>query len=115
MYWDKEYESHERVWGEGPSELAKAAVRYLIEYGSNSELLRILDIGCGYAIKLMKFIHPVCNEVYGIDQENIINFCRKKYNLNTFLVDDIENSKLDLKKKFDLINPTTRYLDIYFE
>ena len=63
----------------------------------------VLDIGCGYAIKLMKFIHPVCNEVYGIDQENIINFCRKKYNLNIFLVDDIENSKLDLKKKFDLI------------
>jgi len=29
MDWDKKYESNERIWGEQPSELVIAAVRYL--------------------------------------------------------------------------------------
>ncbi len=63
----------------------------------------VLDSGCVATVKLIKFILPGCQEVYGSDQEVIIEFCRKKFGLNTFFADDIENSKLDLKKKFDLI------------
>jgi len=67
------------------------------------KLKSVLDIGCGTGIKLMKLIYPVCDEVYGIDQQGIIQYCRKMYGLETFLADDIENPTLSLKKKFDLI------------
>lgn len=63
----------------------------------------VIDIGCGTAIKLMKFLYPVCHEIYEIDQEHIIKICRIKYGLDTFIVDNIEKSKIDLKKKFDLV------------
>ncbi len=63
----------------------------------------VLDIGCGPANKLMKLIYPACNDVYGIDQERMINFCIKHHGLKNFFTDDIENSNLNLNKKFDLI------------
>ena len=78
-------------------------IRKLIK---KEKLKSILDIGCGPATKLMGILYPICPEVCGIDQERIILICRKKYNLNTFFSDDIENTTLSLKKKFDLIIST---------
>lgn len=66
-------------------------------------LKSVLDIGCANAIKLMNLIYPVCQEVYGIDQRSIIDYCKKRYKLISFYSDDIEYSKLNLNKKFDLI------------
>lgn len=67
------------------------------------QLHSVLDIGCGTANKLMNLIYPVCKNIYGIDRKNIIEYCKKIYNLGNFFADDIENSKLKLEKKFDLI------------
>ena len=63
----------------------------------------VIDIGCGFAVKLMELIYPICNEVYGIDQERIIQCCIKYFGLKTFISDDIENPKLVFDRKFDLI------------
>ncbi|MGB2798264.1 MAG: class I SAM-dependent methyltransferase [Dehalococcoidia bacterium] len=67
MYWDKEYESCERVWGEGPSELAKAAVRFLQEYAPKADVLNILDIGCGYGRDAFYFSDNCSCSILGID------------------------------------------------
>ncbi len=67
------------------------------------KLRSILDIGCGPAYNLMKILYPLCNEIYGIDQPRIINFCKKRYGITTFYADDIENSTLNINKNFDLI------------
>lgn len=42
MYWDNEYRRNKRVWGEGPSELAITAVRYLQKCNLKNERLGIL-------------------------------------------------------------------------
>ena len=65
------------------------------------KLNSVLDIGCGPANKLMKLIYPVCQDVYGIDQEHIININRKKFGLDTFFSDNIENSMLNFKRKLN--------------
>lgn len=67
-------------------------------------LSSVLDIGCREANKLMNLIYPVCNNVYGIDFEDyFIEQCKRKYKTDNFFVDDVENPKLELNKKFDLI------------
>lgn len=67
MFWDKEYESNEYVWGKGPGELAIAAVRYLQKSKSCNEILSILDIGCGYGRDAFYFSDNFKCEVLGID------------------------------------------------
>jgi len=46
VHWDRRYAADERVWGDGPSELARLAVARLGPYASPE--LTILDVGCGY-------------------------------------------------------------------
>lgn len=48
MYWDDLYTKDDLIWGEGPSELAVAAVKYLRKYKPDTRTLGVLDIGCGY-------------------------------------------------------------------
>lgn len=67
MLWDNEYKSNKRVWGEGPSELAIAAVRYLQKYKSHNEMLNILDIGCGYGRDAFYFWDKLGCRILGID------------------------------------------------
>ena len=64
----------------------------------------VLDIGCRDARKTMKLFYPLINELYGINNERyFIDICKKRYGLITFYYDNIENSNLELNKKFDLI------------
>ena len=68
------------------------------------KLKSILDIGCRDGNKLMKLIYPICNDVYGIDIEKyFIQLCKKKYKNHNFFTDDVENPKLKINKKFELI------------
>jgi len=46
LHWDRRYSADERVWGDGPSELARLAVARLGPHASPE--LTILDVGCGY-------------------------------------------------------------------
>jgi len=46
LFWDRRYAADERIWGDGPSELARLAVARLRPYASPE--LAILDVGCAY-------------------------------------------------------------------
>jgi len=45
-YWDARYAVDGRLWGDGPSELARLAVARLRTHASAA--LTVLDVGCGY-------------------------------------------------------------------
>jgi len=66
-------------------------------------LKSVLDLGCGLGLKLKAFVAPVCNNIVGIDRRKAIEFCQKEHSFGRWYVDDIENSRLKLKKKFELI------------
>ena len=77
MSWNKEYNDKERMWGESPSDLAVVAVRYLQKCKSNNELLRIVDIGCGYGRDVLYFSTHLRCTVLGIDNsEKAIDMAR---------------------------------------
>ena len=70
MHWEDEYKKNKRLWGEGPSELARAAVDYLIEHASNKskdDALNILDVGCGYGRDAIYYARNLACNVMGID------------------------------------------------
>ena len=46
-YWDARYAVDGRLWGDGPSELARLAVARLRPYARRD--LAILDVGCGWS------------------------------------------------------------------
>lgn len=98
---------NENYWNSKSIIQSKYNQYYVYKYCKNflieKKLKSVIDIGCGPATKLMKFIYPVCNDVYGIDQQQIIDYCRKKYKREHFYNDDFENSNLNFDKKFDLI------------
>lgn len=66
-------------------------------------LCSVLDIGCGFGIKLKKYIFPVCKDITGIDLDYIINFCKKTHSFGKWINTNIENDEVLLNKKFDLI------------
>lgn len=74
--------------------------RKLIEI---TKVNNLLDVGCGYGIKLQKIIYPVCKDIVGIDKDEVIKYCKAVYSFGDWYNDDIENSTLKLNKKFDLI------------
>lgn len=80
-----------------------AAYKYSRDLITEKNLKSVIDIGCGPAIKLLKLIYPICKNTYGIDNDFIIKYCKKKFQLNSFFADDIENPILNLSKKFDLV------------
>jgi len=65
-FWDNKYQKNKCIWGERPSELAVAAVKYLKEYRLNDEL-KILDIGCGYGRDIIYFSKHLKGYFLGID------------------------------------------------
>ena len=67
MYWDNKYKSNGRIWGDGPSELATAAVEYLRKLKLNNEISDMLDIGCGYGRDAFYFQENLRCRILGID------------------------------------------------
>ncbi len=67
MSWDDKYKGNNRVWGDGPSELAALAVRYLQAIGWDEESLSILDVGCGYGRDAGFFAKQLNGKILGID------------------------------------------------
>ncbi len=66
-FWDKEYESKLRIWGDRPGELAVIAVKYLLDHRLNDRILSILDIGCGYGRDCLYLAKHLNCCVLGID------------------------------------------------
>jgi len=67
MSWNDKYKGNNRVWGDGPSELAALAVRYLHEIGWGGERLCIMDVGCGYGRDAVFFTKHLNANILGID------------------------------------------------
>ena len=66
------------------------------------KMSKILDIGCGPARKLMTLLSQAV-DVYGIDQESAIAFCKEQYTTGHFYTDNFEEPELILNETFDLI------------
>jgi len=79
--------------------------RYAQRLVQERKLKQVLDIGCGPAVKLMKLIAPNCKTVTGIDQEQVIERDKERYQGRNakFYVDNFDKPRLQLKKNFDLI------------
>jgi cyclopropane fatty-acyl-phospholipid synthase-like methyltransferase len=67
LFWDNEYESNLRIWGDRPSELAIITVEYLKSHQLNDKYLSILDIGCGYGRDSLYLAKQLNCCVLGID------------------------------------------------
>lgn len=67
------------------------------------KLTRVMDVGCGYGIKLKEFIAPYTSEVIGVDMERSIAYCTKNHSFGKWFVDDIQNPTLTLTEPVDLI------------
>jgi SAM-dependent methyltransferase len=67
LFWDNEYESNLRIWGDRPSELAIITVEYLKSHQFNDKYLSILDIGCGYGRDSLYLAKRLNCCVLGID------------------------------------------------
>ena len=83
------------------TEVYKFAAKIIREYGLKS----ILDIGCGYGLKLIQYIYPICSNISGIDLKYSIDFCKKYLYFATvdWIEDNIERPSVSIDKKFDLI------------
>ncbi len=67
MSWDKDYEKSGQIWGENPSELAGAAVRYLKKNRLDKKNHSLLDIGCGYGRDAFYLSDNLKYNILGID------------------------------------------------
>lgn len=68
------------------------------------KLRSVLDLGCGWGVKLREFLFPVCGEITGVDlaQEKIV-FCRAQYSFGEWICADLEDDGLSWERKFDLV------------
>lgn len=64
---------------------------------------RVVDVGCGYGVKLAEFIEPVAKEIVGIDVEHAIEYCKDKYGFGEWRIDDIEHPRELGLGKFDVV------------
>ncbi|CAD7839925.1 MAG: hypothetical protein [Olavius algarvensis Delta 4 endosymbiont] len=77
----------------------KYARKIIVQNG----ISKALDIGCGFGMKLKKFISPVCKDIVGIDREHAIDYCKSEHGFGRWLIDDIENPNRKLSEQFELI------------
>lgn len=80
-------------------EVYKKAASLVKKYSLNS----CLDIGCGYAEKLLKYIYPLCSNITGIDQEHSMKYCKTHYTVGNWIIDNIESPTFNIDIKYDLI------------
>lgn len=66
-------------------------------------LKNMLDIGCGFGVKLKRILCPVCGDITGIDRARAVSYCRKEYDFGRWLEDDLENPVYPMDDRFDLI------------
>lgn len=70
---------------------------------AENKLESVLDIGCGYGMKLVRYIFPVCSNIVGVDLQHSINFCEKYHEFGEWFKDDVEKPEVVFDKRFDLI------------
>jgi SAM-dependent methyltransferase len=72
QYWEKRYATDGRLWGDGPSELARLAVARLRPSGAaagntDAAPLKLLDVGCGYGRDSRYLAAELDCDVLGLD------------------------------------------------
>lgn len=100
----------QKIMFEGEQDSAESSMisQYEVyEYASrlikNHRLRSVLDIGCGYGMKLKKLILSVCQDITGIDEADTISWCKQHYDFGTWSADNLEDPKVHLGRTFDLI------------
>lgn len=89
---------------ENASSYQVAVYEYAAALVRDRELRSVVDVGCGYGLKLLEFLHPACPEIVGIDQEHSIAYCKSKHaGVGQWLVDDFERPQLQFDRTFDLV------------
>lgn len=69
---------------------------YAISLMKERNLSRVIDVGCGIAVKLQHLKKRIPNaDIIGIDQPDPIAYCQQTYDFGTWLVDDFENAKIN--------------------
>ena len=69
------------------------------------DIENVLDIGCGFGLKLIKHIFPICGKVTGMDLKFSIDFCKEFLHLGSvnWIQENVENPCVVFDDKFDLI------------
>ena len=67
MSWNNQYKCHNKIWGEGPSELGILAVNYMLKKRLASKKQSLLDVGCGYGRDSFYLRKKLGCAVIGID------------------------------------------------
>lgn len=67
MSWNDQYQCHNKIWGESPSELGILAVKYMLKSGLTSKKQSLLDVGCGYGRDSFYLREKLGCTVMGID------------------------------------------------
>ena len=52
---------------------------------------RVVDIGSGWGFKLFHTIEKKTENIYGVDKEDAVEFCKKTYTKEKFTNDNLEN------------------------
>lgn len=95
-YWTPETIKLARIY---QIDVYKWAKKIISKNGLNSAL----DVGCGPAIKFNRMIVPNVKRAVGIDQQSVIEYCKKKYDSGEYIIDNFEDPTGQLKDKFELI------------
>jgi SAM-dependent methyltransferase len=73
------------------------------ELARNLPARSVLDIGCGLATKLIEQVAPHCDEVTGVDLEETIDICQRRYRLGRWVAGNVEDPAFELERQYDLI------------
>jgi len=77
--------------------------RYAADVAAARHARNLIDVGCGYGLKLARFLAPLGVDIVGIDSAHAIEFCRREHRFGSWYVDDLEAPKLRLERRFDLV------------
>ena len=63
----------------------------------------VLDIGCGYGVKLNQLISKKTTNYVGIDQPDAIDYCKSNYSTGEYFSGDFDSQEIKLNRNFDFI------------
>lgn len=110
MFWDKQYETTNKTWGDAPSELAVIAAKKIMEFFPRGKSLRILDLGCGYGRDSYYLANNLDCRVTGIDAS------QKAIEIAKLTMVDVKNVNFRccdfvqiIEEKFDIVLASNLY------
>lgn len=82
----------------------QAVYQYARQVVTQHSLQGVIDLGCGYATKLIEQLGPVCEEIVGVDQDHSISHCIQKHgDRGVWVIDDFEKPRHSFGRTFDLV------------